>query len=98
MLIVLINIQSAFKLFFMFFNDNYMLLIYFQGLGLIGNDSTATEAETGAFMNHKPAAFHRDALNHNTLIPAPFLSWFPNKSKSRPVKILSVLCSAFSST
>lgn len=64
-----------------FFNGNCMLLIYFQGLGLISNDSTATAAETGAFMNHTPAAFCMDALNLNTL----FLSWFPNKSKSSPV-------------
>lgn len=43
-----------------------MLLIYFQGLGVIANDSTATEAETGAFMNHTPAAFCVVALNLNT--------------------------------
>lgn len=48
-------------------NDNCMLLIYFQGLGLIANDSTATAAETGAFMNHKPAAFCLDALNLSSL-------------------------------
>lgn len=41
----------------MFLIDNCMSLIYFQGLGLIANDSAATTAETGAFMNHKPAAF-----------------------------------------
>lgn len=43
-----------------------MLLIYFQGQGLISNDSTATAAETGAFMNHT-AAFCMDAFNLNTL-------------------------------
>lgn len=48
--------------FFVFFNDNCMSLIYFQGLGLIANDSAATTAETGAFMNHKPAAFCLDVL------------------------------------
>lgn len=48
-----------------FLNDNCMLLIYFQGLGLIANDSTAATGETGAFMNHNPAAFCMDALKLN---------------------------------
>ena len=49
----------------MFLNDNSMLLIYFQGLGLIANDPTATAAEIGAFINHKPTAFCIDTSNLN---------------------------------
>lgn len=51
--------------FLMFLNDNSMLLIYFQGLGLIANDPTATAAEIGAFINHKPTAFCIDTSNLN---------------------------------
>ena len=64
----------------LFFNDDCMLLIYFQWLGLIANDSTATAAETGAFMKHPPAAFLLGILWSLCL----FLSWFPNKSESYP--------------
>lgn len=41
----------------MFLMITCMSLVYFQGLGLIANDSTATAAETGAFMNHTPPVF-----------------------------------------
>lgn len=58
----LLRKTTNFNVFFVFFNDNCMSLIYFQGLGLIANDSAATTAETGAFMNHKPAAFCLDVL------------------------------------
>lgn len=30
-----------------------MSLVYFQGLGLIANGTTASAADTGAFTNHK---------------------------------------------
>lgn len=53
-----------------FFNDNCMLSIYFQGLGLIANDSTAPAAETGAFINLQLSVWMR--LN---------LPSFPNKSE-----------------
>lgn len=33
-------------------NDNCMSLVYFQGLGLIANGTTASAADTGAFANH----------------------------------------------
>lgn len=33
-------------------NGNCMSLVYFQGLGLIANDTTASAADTGAFTNH----------------------------------------------
>ena len=56
----------------MFLNDNSMLLIYFQGLGLIANDPTATAAEIGAFMNYKPTAFCIDTSNLNTFDSCAF--------------------------
>lgn len=76
-----------------------MLLIYFQGLGLISNDSTATAAETGAFLKHTLAAFYLDAVNLNTLIPVPFpfLGFLtnPNLIQSEPACLccaVAVLC------
>lgn len=61
----------------------------FQGLGLISNDSTATAAETGALMNHTPAAFYMDALTLSIPVPFPFLT-NPN--------LRAVPCCAFSFT
>lgn len=65
-----------------------MLLIYFQGLGLISNDSTTTAAETGAFLKHTPAVFYMDAVNLSTqiLVPFPFLGFLtnPNLIQSEP--------------
>lgn len=55
------------KMLWFFLDNNCMLLIYFQGLGLIANDTTASAADTGAFTNCLD-----DTLPQFSLIPAPF--------------------------
>lgn len=69
-----------------FFNDNCMSLIYFQGLGLIANDSATTTTETGAFMNYKPAAFCLDVLHlsDGCALSSSGVSTSPNLSACYP--------------
>lgn len=54
-----------------------MSLVYFQGLGLIANGTTASAADTGAFTNHKSQPqllCPDDNFPQFSVIPAPFPS------------------------